>query len=344
MTVDIERGAVAPGRAPVPRILRAQAGLDIADDELAVLADHRQLSRENTAERRRLLGEFIRSRRERTTPDMVGMPPGLRRRTPGLRREEVALLSGIGITWYTWLEQGRPINVSGQVLQSVARVLHFDASERAHVFALAELPDPQQPPEAAQVGAGVQFMLDQLNPVPAVVVGPRWEILAGNRAHLGLIGDYHALPYDYRNVMWMCFCDPHWRTLVAHWEENARRMVAKLRTAMAEHVGDPGWATLLERLELNSPDFRQMWDRQEVAPIENCIKQFRHAQAGTFDVEVSHFWLSDQRAVRMSVYTPLNDATGDRLDLLMSVRPRTLPLPPAAVDSSAPTTTESRAG
>jgi transcriptional regulator with XRE-family HTH domain len=322
-------------------VVRAQAGLDIADDEFTALADHRQASRENTAERRRLLGEFIRSRRERTTPDMVGMPPGLRRRTPGLRREEVALLSGIGITWYTWLEQGRPINVSSQVLQSVARVLHLDASERAHIFALAELADPQQSTEAAQVGAGVQLLLDQLNPFPAIVVGPRWEILAGNRAYLGLIGDFHALPYEYRNVMLMCFTDPHWRTLVVNWEENARRMVAKLRTAMAEQVGDPGWATLLERLERNSPEFRQMWERQEVAPIENCIKQYRHAQAGTLDVEVSHFWLSDQRAVRMTVYTPLDDATRDRLDVLMSVRPRDLPLPPSEPPAQS---TTSRAG
>ncbi len=315
-------------------VLRAQAGLDLVDDEFEVPADHRQVSRENTAERRRLLGEFIRSRRERTTPDMVGMPPGLRRRTPGLRREEVALLSGIGITWYTWLEQGRPINVSGQVLQSVARVLHLDASERAHIFALAELTDPDQSTEVAQVGAGVQLLLDQLNPLPAVVLGPRLEILAGNRAHLGLLGDYHELPPGYRNIMWLCFTDPHWRTLVVNWEENARRMAAKLRTAMAEHVGDPGWATLLERLERNSPEFRQMWERQEVAPIENCIKQYQHAQAGTLDVEVSHFWLSDQRAVRMTVYTPLNDATRERLEVLMSVRPRVLPLPPAEPSTS----------
>ncbi len=150
------------------------------------------------------------------------MPPGLRRRTPGLRREEVALLSGIGITWYTWLEQGRPINVSGQVLQSVARVLHLDASERVHIFALAELPDPEQSTEVAQVGAGVQLLLDQLNPLPAVVLGPRLEILAGNRAHLGLLGNYDELPIGYRNIMWLCFTDPHWRTLVVNWEENAR--------------------------------------------------------------------------------------------------------------------------
>jgi transcriptional regulator with XRE-family HTH domain len=334
-----ERSIAKEGHLLMTVVLRAQAGLNIVDDEFAVLADHRQVSRENTAERRRLLGEFIRSRRERTTPDMVGMPPGLRRRTPGLRREEVALLSGIGITWYTWLEQGRPINVSGQVLQSVARVLHLDASERAHIFALAELADPQQSTEAAQVGAGVQLLLDQLDPLPAVVLGPRLDILAGNRAHLGLLGDYYALPFEYRNIMWMFFTDPHWRTLVVHWEENARRMAAKLRTAMAEHVGDPGWAALLERLERNSPEFREMWERQEVAPIENCIKQYRHLQAGTLDVEVSHFWLSDQRAVRMTVYTPLNDATRERLDVLMSIRPRELPLPTTHTES-----TTSRAG
>src|SRR3954451_5648661 len=97
-------------------------------------------------QRRQALGEFIRSRRARTNPEMVGMPPTLRRRTPGLRREEVALLCGIGVTWYTWLEQGRSINVSTQVLAAISRVLRLDATERAHMFALAELTDPQQAP------------------------------------------------------------------------------------------------------------------------------------------------------------------------------------------------------
>ena len=179
----------------LPRVVRAHAGLvlDGADDALTGPPPPHN-GREITAERRRLLGEFIRSRRERTTPEMVGMAPGLRRRTPGLRREEIALLSGIGITWYTWLEQGRSINVSAQVLQSVARVLSLDAAERAHLFALAELPDPEQPAPLAQVSSGVQAMVDQLAPLPAAVIGPRWEILASNRAHLGLFGDYTALP------------------------------------------------------------------------------------------------------------------------------------------------------
>jgi transcriptional regulator with XRE-family HTH domain len=336
MTIDPIAAPIAA--AAPPGVLRARAG--VGEDELPVLADPRQLERENTNERRRLLGDFIRSRRERTTPDMVGMPPGLRRRTPGLRREEVALLSGIGITWYTWLEQGRPINVSAQVLQSVARVLHLDATEHAHIFALAALPDPLQSDEATQIGDGVQLMLDQLDPLPAMVVGPRWEILAGNVAHRALIGDYRTLPIEYRNIMWMCFTDPHWRVLLANWEETSRRMVAKLRTAMAEHVGDPGWAALLEKLDRHSAEFRELWERQEVAPMENCIKKFCHAQAGILNLEVSHFWLSDQRAVRMTVYTPLDAATRDRLEALTLMQPRELPQPPAQT----PPAREARAG
>jgi transcriptional regulator with XRE-family HTH domain len=318
-----------------PHVVRAHAGVRIADDGAELYetssetsSDRTQTSRENAAERRRLLGEFIRSRRERTTPEMVGMPPGLRRRTPGLRREEVALLSGIGITWYTWLEQGRPINVSSQVLQAVARVLHFDPTERAHIFALAELSDPEQTTELPRVGAGVQTMLDQLAPLPAMVVGPRWEILAGNRAYLGLVGDYTELPPGYRNTMWMCFTDPYWRTLLSDWAEGARRMVAKLRVAMAEHVGDPGWTALLDLLEENSPEFRELWRRNEVAPMDSCLKQVRHPEAGTLHLEVSHLWLSDQRTVRMTVYTPLDDETRAALDVLMRVPPRRMPQPP----------------
>jgi len=324
----------------LPRVVRAHAGVTVIDDDDTegsagpssagprTSSERAQLSREITAERRRLLGEFVRSRRERTTPDMVGMPPGLRRRTPGLRREEVALLSGIGITWYTWLEQGRPINVSSQVLQSVARVLHLDTTERAHVFALAELPDPEQTAELPRVGPAVQAMLDQLTPMPAVVFGPHWEILASNRAYLGLIGDYTELPSGYRNTMWMCFTDPYWRTLHPDWSEVARRLVAKMRGAMAEHVGDPGWNALLELLQQHSHEFRDMWRRNEVAPMDSCMKQLKHPEAGVLDIEADHLWLSDQRNVRMMIYTPRNDATRARLEVLMTVQPRRLPQPP----------------
>jgi len=319
----------------LPRVVRAHAGLvlDGADDALTGPPPPHN-GREITAERRRLLGEFIRSRRERTTPEMVGMAPGLRRRTPGLRREEIALLSGIGITWYTWLEQGRSINVSAQVLQSVARVLSLDAAERAHLFALAELPDPEQPAPLAQVSSGVQTMVDQLAPLPAAVIGPRWEILASNRAHLGLFGDYTALPLVCRNSVWMCFMDPFWHTLLPHRAEFARRIVAKMRTAMAEYVGDPGWAALLDLMQTHSPEFRELWSRHEVAPMETCYKRYEHPQAGTLNVEVNHLWLSDQRNARLMVQTPRDEQTRQGFELLMAVPLRRIPGPPAQTGES----------
>ncbi len=321
---------------PLPRVVRAQAGFVFDDDPDDALTGPPapQSSREITAERRRLLGEFIRSRRERTTPEMVGMAPGLRRRTPGLRREEIALLSGIGITWYTWLEQGRSINVSAQVLQSVARVLSLDAAERAHLFALAELPDPDQAAEPAQVSTGVQAMVDQLAPLPAAVFGPRWEILASNRAHLGLFGDYSALPPVCRNSVWMCFMDPFWHTLLPHRAEFARRIVAKMRTAMAEYVGDPGWAALLDLMQTHSPEFRELWAQHEVAPMETCYKRYEHPRAGTLNVEVNHLWLSDQRNARLMVHTPRDEQTRRGFELLMTVPPHTIPGPSASERAS----------
>ncbi|WP_412539126.1 helix-turn-helix transcriptional regulator [Longispora sp. K20-0274] len=289
------------------------------------------MSVEQTAQRRRYLGEFIRSRRERTTPEMVGMPPGLRRRTPGLRREEMALLAGVGITWYTWLEQGRPINVSAQVLRSVARVLGMDATERAHVFTLAELSDPDLvEEEAPRVSRAVRMMLDQFDPFPAVVVGPRWELLAGNKAHLGLFGDYTALPVEYRNTLWMVFTDPEWRTLLRDWSSRARLIVAKARADSAAQIGDPTWARLLGDLRAYSPEFRELWEHNEVAPMDSIIKEYRHPQAGALRCEASHLWLSEQRGVRMTVHLPLDEETRAGFEVLASIVPRVLPQPPAA--------------
>ncbi len=244
------------------------------------------------------------------------------------------MLSGIGITWYTWLEQGRSINVSAQVLQSVARVLSLDSTERAHLFALAELPDPEQSAPLPEVGAGLQRMIDQLAPMPAAVVGPRWEILASNRAHLGLFGDYTALPLGCRNSVWMCFMDPFWHALLPHRAEFARRIVAKMRTAMAEYVGDPGWAALLDLMQSHSPEFRELWARHEVAPMETCYKRYEHPQAGSLNVEVNHLWLTDQRNARLMVHSPRDEQTQRGFEVLMTAPPHTIPGPTAQAGES----------
>jgi transcriptional regulator with XRE-family HTH domain len=280
-------------------------------------------------QRRQALGEFIRSRRERTTPEMVGLPDGLRRRTPGLRREEVAMLSGIGVTWYTWLEQGRPINVSAQVLGAVARVLRMDEAERTHLFTLAELTEPHQAARPPKVGPAVQLLLDQVDPYPASIIGPHWEILAANHAYMAMFGDYRQLPDEYQNSMVLYFTDARWHTLVGEWEQTAPRLVAKMRVAMAADVADPSWQRLLKLLEANSPEFTELWQRQEVAALDSIVKTLHHEVVGTVRAEVVHTYLGDQRGVRFSVYTPLDDAAKEAFQQLATVTPREIPLPKA---------------
>jgi len=167
-------------------------------------------SRAREAERRRELASFLRTRRERLAPEDVGLPPGYRRRTPGLRREEVAQLSGVGVTWYTWLEQGRPINASAQVLEAVARTLRLDVSERSHLFTLAGVAD-QSTRFVESCEPAVRDLVEGMDPYPAVLVGPRYDILAWNRAYAALQGDVSRLPQRYRNVMWLAFTQPTWR-------------------------------------------------------------------------------------------------------------------------------------
>jgi transcriptional regulator with XRE-family HTH domain len=283
-------------------------------------------------QRRQALGEFIRSRRERTTPEMVGMPPTLRRRTPGLRREEVALLSGIGVTWYTWLEQGRQINVSTQVLGAISRVLRLDAAERAHLFALAELTDPQQATPVPQAGPAVRAVLDALEPVPAVIVGPRWEIVATNPAYLALLGDYRTLPRRYRNILLLYFCEAGFREVMGGWVGIAPRLVGKMRAAMAADVADPSWQHLLDLLHAHSPEFRELWQRHDVAPMETMHKVLHHEELGTIHTEVVHTWLSEQRGTRLSIYTPTDDAARAAFERLRSISPRPMRIPGVAAE------------
>ncbi|UGQ13634.1 helix-turn-helix transcriptional regulator [Yinghuangia sp. ASG 101] len=303
-------GASAPHLAPAPPVTRVTRVPP---------------SRERTAERRRALGEFIRSRRERITPEAVGLPPGSRRRTPGLRREEVALLAGIGITWYTWLEQGRSVNASAQVLLSVVRVLGMDDTERAHVFALAELPDPERSVAREEIGPAIRVLLDQLNPIPAVAIGRRWQFLAGNRAHLGLVGDYRRLPPGERNLPWMYFTDPEWRRMADDWPSTAKSMVAKLRSASAAEAGCPEWESLISRVRAASPEFRELWRSQDVARLGAHLKVLRHARVGVLNVEVIHLTMGDAGGPRITVYTPRDDQTRARMEHLMAIEPRVLP-------------------
>ncbi|WP_296601971.1 helix-turn-helix transcriptional regulator, partial [Nocardioides sp.] len=258
--------------------------------------------------RRTELADFLRSRRERLSPEDVGLPAGGRRRTPGLRREEVALLAGVGVTWYTWLEQGRDINASVQVLEAIARTLRMDAQERWHLFQLAGVTLVAPARECPEAAPGLQKMLDQLDPFPAVVLSPRWDIVAYNRGYNWLGGDIDAIDPGERNQAWLFFTHEHWRGLCVRRGEAMTHMVGAMRMAMGQQLDDPLWPRLVQRLREASEEFDTIWRRHDVVDRALPAKDFRSA-VGELRLESHRFGIGQSGVNRMMVYLPRDDVT-----------------------------------
>jgi transcriptional regulator with XRE-family HTH domain len=275
--------------------------------------------------RRTELGAFLRSRRERIAPEQIGLRSSRRRRTPGLRREEVAQLAGVGVTWYTWLEQGRDINASAQVLDAIARTLLFDRHERAHLFTLAGASDTTIAGECNTLAPTTQVLLDQLEPFPACVVNSRYDLLAYNRVWASGFPGLDEVPLEDRNCLWLIFTHPQWRRTVVDWEDESARMAAGYRAAMAEHVAEPAWKALVARLRRASPEFAAVWERHDVQTPENRVKRIRHPIAGLLRLDYTYLWLGPRLGTRVVSYTPADDQTRKRLESLhrtLAVQPR----------------------
>jgi transcriptional regulator with XRE-family HTH domain len=266
--------------------------------------------------RRRELGDFLRSRRERVRPEQVGLYPTRRRRTPGLRREEVAQLSNVGITWYTWLEQGRDINPSPQVLDAIARTLQFDAHEHAHLFTLAGHSPATIAKECHALCPTVQPLIDQLAPFPAVVLSARFDLLAYNRPYASFFDNLDSIPIEDRNILWLSFTDPRWHEVIVDREEVLARMVAEYRAAMAEHLDDPAWKALVARLHHASSEFRALWERHDVLGVESRTKRAMHPTIGLVHVTYTNLWLGPSVGSRVVAFTPADERTRERLEAL----------------------------
>ncbi|MFJ1638020.1 helix-turn-helix domain-containing protein [Streptomyces sp. NPDC088256] len=271
--------------------------------------------------RRHELADFLRSRRERITPEQVGLVRGRRRRTPGLRREEVAQLSAVGVTWYTWLEQARDIQVSPQVLDALARALLLDRSERGHLFSLAGAIDPAPGTECPSVTLGLREMLRQLDPIPACIQNSRYDILAYNRTYGRLLCDLDTVAPEDRNCMILAYTNAQWRSSIVDLPEVNRLMAAKFRRAMAEHLPEPAWKALLRRLEESSEEFREIWARHEVVATGGRTKIFRNAHVGLLRLEHTDLWLGPSSGPRMVTYAPADEETRERLQLLQALEP-----------------------
>jgi transcriptional regulator with XRE-family HTH domain len=268
--------------------------------------------------RRRELGAFLRSRRERVKPDDVGLRSLRRRRTPGLRREEVAQLAGVGVTWYTWLEQGRDIHPSPQVLQAISRTLQFDAHEHAHLFTLAGVATPTATTadQCLKHCPTAQALLDQLEPFPAVLMNDRLDLLAFNRVYASFFDDLDGIPIEDRNCLWLAFTDPNWREVIVDWDDIAARMVAEYRAAMAEHLDEPAWKTLVARLHRAAPEFAAVWERHDVVGIESRRKRALHPTAGLLTLDYTNLWLGQRLGTRIVAFTPADERTRERLESL----------------------------
>jgi transcriptional regulator with XRE-family HTH domain len=256
------------------------------------------------------------------------MPPGLRRRTPGLRREEVAQLSGVGVTWYTWLEQGRPINASPQVLDAVARTLRLDPPEREHLYRLAEVPfEPGPEGLSRRVGAEVQAIIDALDPLLAVVYNARYDVLATNAAYreLFLVPPMEAGGAGLPNVLWTLFTLPEGICPLVHRERELPLMVATLRSSYGRHVGEPAWEDYIRGLSAASGWFAELWASCEVVPPGPRVKTFRHAAVGEMRMTSQSLSIDGMPECRIVVYSPEDEDARAKITVLRERRERLFP-------------------
>jgi transcriptional regulator with XRE-family HTH domain len=249
------------------------------------------------------VADFLRSRRSRLQPADVGLLASSRRRTPGLRREEVAQLADISTTYYTFLEQGRDVRPSHQVLDALAGALLLTAAERAHLVELVHGSAASADRAADILAPEVATIVDRLDPWPAYVTGRSWDVLASNRACRMLWADWPALPAAERNVLWWTFMDPAARTVLADWKAEARAQLARFRSAAARHPGDEQFLSLIERLQAGSAQVRKWWPEHEVTPLSSGTKRIRHAVLGVIEFHHVVLQVADDPEQKLVTFT-----------------------------------------
>jgi transcriptional regulator with XRE-family HTH domain len=264
------------------------------------------------APQRRQLIDFLKGCRARLTPGQVGLPDTNRRRTPGLRREDVAALAGVSVTWYTWLEQGRDIQVSADVLERISTTLRMSPDEREYLFALVQhRPAPPTPARTETVSPAIKRMLDSLA-VPAIVLTARWDVIAWNQIALKVIRDYSVLPPERRNLLRILLVedDAYQRDPVLY-ESTARRLLAKFRIDYSQAPGDPAFEELIAELSGSCPIFDRLWGLAEVLGTHEAVVTHPRGLGITF--EHSSYVPEGSPKQRLIIFTPCNDASAAKV-------------------------------
>jgi transcriptional regulator with XRE-family HTH domain len=263
----------------------------------------------DTSTRRKELGEFLKVLRERRAPESFGFPAGQRRRAHGLRREEVAQLAGISPTWYTWIEQGREVNVSAEVLSRLAGTLQLTRSERAYLFEMAGRRDAEDAaPQADEVPGALIALLDDIA-APAYLMDRYWDLLGWNANAAALFAgwlDTPATPQAGRpNLLRFVFLDDLARTLLVDWEVRARRICAEFRADCRSRLEEPGLQRLVGELAAESPDFGRYWKQHDVIDRQGGQRDFRHPRRGVISYQQLTLHPVEQEALKLVILKPL---------------------------------------
>lgn len=258
-------------------------------------------------EKIKILGDFLRSRRERIKPDHVERVGRFgRRRTPGLRREEVAHLAGVSITWYTWLEQGRVITTSREVIESVGRALQLSSEEHLHLLRLANYGgDGDSSPHGEEMNIGLQNIIDQLH-YPAIIANLRTEVLAYNRMASEIIVDFHAIPAAKRVMTRLIFTHPNLRNQLANWKEFADFTLGVFRSYFDQKVNDPWNEEFVRQMCKESEEFMTLWRLHDVQQKKAILYTFDHPTAGRLFFQLNTFsHINGNQNLHCCVFTPV---------------------------------------
>ncbi|KMY53997.1 DNA-binding protein [Bacillus sp. FJAT-27231] len=263
----------------------------------------------NSDTRLQALSEFLKARRSKINPHMVGLPMGKRRRTPGLRREEVAQLAAVSTTWYTWLEQGRDIKVSASVLDAISNALLLKPDERKYLFALAldegstnEFPAEQE----TLISPSLQKILKELRYCPMIISDRRCHIVGWNQAAAHVFLNFEQVPSEDRNLIRLLFKRKEFRSLAVNWEHFVKGFLAIFRMYYGQYFADQWYSQFIEEMERNHPDFQEMWNQGEVSSAPEVLIEFRHAKAGKMVFSLTSLQVQGNIDLRCSIYTPVD--------------------------------------
>ncbi|WP_028777266.1 helix-turn-helix transcriptional regulator [Shimazuella kribbensis] len=268
--------------------------------------------------RLKALSDFLVTHRAKLQPHEVGLPSIGRRRTPGLRREEVAQLAGISTTWYTWLEQGRDITVTTPVLTGIASALQLNEEEKKYLFMLALDQNTLLDQElSSTVSPGIKLILQELNYFPTIVSDRRCNITHWNPAALAVFLDFEKIPLEERNMIWLLFTRRELKALAVNWGEFSRGFLSLFRSYYGKYMGDSWYNTFIKKMEAKNAEFTSYWHHNDVSSSPEVFIEFRHAKAGKMLFDLSSLDVKGETDLRCSIFTPSDDETNIKMRKMM---------------------------